>query len=479
MTFTTQSSPAGANTWTTFSDVNTLAETSTATSYDLRVVVCDALGNCANSTGFPAIAPNTSTAVVTQFGVDLTAPTFSTTAAPKANEIVGAGGALSSGTNVSVLPTDPQGANAAFGSGFGATPVLVSETRLSPSGAAGQQQACVIGAGAADGTCSAPNIQNLTFPIQNVPGQYALTYTVTDQAGNTAPAIVTNYYIDIAAPAVSGGISIPASITVGSTFTSSGVDDMDFASANAFLHYSTGAGTGNIVLPATSSAAGVAFDNTLTRTSTVTATLPANQFYRSLGSISGVLPGTITVVPSVKPDIVGIRGLDAANNLSLPNTASLPIANIAQAATFPNTFVVGTELADFNVTSDVASVHNATTNTTTPRSATFTATVSAVNAMGGSPFTSVCFYLQSPDGAEGGAAGTVTKAGVNDLVLLGCSSTFTTTPTGTTGKQISTTLTFDPDAAFGTAGSLTVFAIGSNAAGDALLTTGTSFLLIP
>ena len=477
VTFTTQSSPVGANTWTTFSDVNTLAETSTATSYDLRVVVCDALNNCANSTGFPAIAPNTSTAVVTQFGVDLTAPTATTDIGPS-NEIVGIGGALSTGT-ISVGATDPQGANGAFGSGFGATPVLVAETALGPTGPTGQTLSCIIGTEAPDGSCSAPAPKALTFGIQQgSPDQYAVTYNVVDQAGNMSPAVSTNYYIDLtAAPIMSGGTSIPASITAGSAFSSSGVDDMDFASANAFLHYSTAPGTGNIVLPATSTAAGVAFDNTLARSSTVTVTLPANQFYRSLGSISGVAPAAV-ITAGVKPDLIGIRGLDAANNLSAPNTAALPGTNISAAPGAP--FTIGTDLADFTLSSDVVSVHNGTPTTTTPRSATFTATVTAINAMASSPFTSVCFYLQSPNGAENGQAGGVTKVRAGDLVLLGCSSTFSTGVDAVTGfKTISTTLTFDPDVRFGNVGSLNVFAIGSSANADALITSAVPLGLTP
>ena len=47
----------------------------------------------------------------------------------------------------------------------------------------------------------------------------------------------------------------PASIVVGSQFNSSGLDDMDFASASGFLHYTTAPGTGRIVAPAVSSAA--------------------------------------------------------------------------------------------------------------------------------------------------------------------------------------------------------------------------------
>lgn len=462
VTFTTQWSPTGAGTWTTFSDVNTLAETSTSTAYDLRTPVCDALNNCANS------------GVLTQFGVDLTAPTASTGTGPKANEIVGIGGALSA-TNIGVLAGDPQGAGGVTGSGFGATPVLVTETRIFPSGATGQQQSCTIGTAGTGGVCTAPSAQPLTFAVTTTdPGQYALSYTVIDQAGNTAPAVASAYYIDGAAPAISGGISIPASIVAGSAFASSGVDNMDFASAQAFLHYAPAglpAGlTGRIIFPATSTAAGVAFDNTLTRSSNITATL-GSQFYRSLNTIAA---GAIAN-PIVKPDQIGIRGLDAANNLSAPNTAALPAANIANGTTL----AIGTDLTDFTVASDAAAINVGGTGT--PKSANLTAVVTATGPTAGTPFNSVCFYIEVPTGtgAENGQASKALGAAAGDLVLLNC--TPTTITTGPTPKLITSSFTWTPTATFAAVGgqAYRIFAVGVTTNGDALLTTPTTVTVNP
>jgi hypothetical protein len=463
VTFATQWSPTGAGTWTTFTDVNTLAETSTSTAYDLRSPVCDALNNCANS------------GVLTQFGVDLTVPTASTGTGPKANEIVGIAGALSA-TNVGVLAGDPQGAGGVTGSGFGGTPVLVSETRIFPSGASGQQQACTIGTNGTGGVCTAPSAQPLTFAVTTTdPGQYALSYTVIDQAGNTAPAVTSAYYIDnTAAPAISGGISIPASIVVGQSFMSSGVDNMDFASAQAFLHYGPvglPAGlTGRIIFPATSTAAGVAFDNTLSRTSNLTATL-GSQFYRSLNTIAA---GAIAN-PIVKPDTVGIRGTDAANNLSAPNAAALPAANIANGTTL----AVGTDLTDFTISSDAATINVGGTGT--PKSATLSAVVTATGPTAGTPFNSVCFYIEVPagTGAENGQASKALGAAAGDLVLLNC--TPTTITTGPTPKLITSTFTWTPSAAFAPVGgqAYNLYAVGVTTNGDAILTTATAITVNP
>jgi hypothetical protein len=302
--------------------------------------------------------------------------------------------------------------------------------------------------------------------ITTDPGQYALSYTVIDQAGNTATAINSAYYIDnTAAPAISGGISIPANIVAGSAFTSSGVDNMDFASAQAFLHYPAAgmpAGlTGRIIFPASSSAAGVAFDNTLSRSSNITATL-GSQFYRSLNTITA---GAIAN-PIVKPDVLGIRGTDAANNLSAPNTASLPAANIANGTTL----AVGTDLTDFTISGTPAAV--TISGTSTPKAFTLSAVVTATSPTAGTPFSSVCFYIQSPTGAENGQINKATGAATGDLVLLNCTPVTVTSGSPPAPKLITSTFVFTPTAVYapGAAQAYNIYAVGVTANGDALLT---------
>jgi hypothetical protein len=213
----------------------------------------------------------------------------------------------------------------------------------------------------------------------------------------------------------------------------------------------------------------VAFDNTLTRASTATVTLPT-PFYRSLGTISG---GAITVA-QVKPTQIGIRGIDAANNLSTPDIGLFPATNIST----PVALVVGTDLTDFTVSVSPATVSNGT-GTVLPRSTTITATVTAVDANHGTPFGPVCFYIVNPSGAQGGLADLVTGAAAGELSLLGCTSVNTTTLVGTS-KLITSTMSFDPDGKYGTASTLNIVAIGSTAAGDALQTgTAAGLTLVP
>jgi len=465
-TVSTQFAPQGASatssSWATFTSASSLTETAAATgtaAYDLRLRICDALGNCNNS------------ATLTTFGVDLTAPTAATVSSPKANEIVGIGQTLSNANSITVNAVDPQGANGVSGSGIGATPVQVQATRLAPSGTTGQATTCVIGTPNTGNTaCTASVDSGKTFLVPTTnPGQYQVIYQVSDQAGNQSSTVTLNYYIDQNAPTASGGIAIPASITAGAAFTSSVADNMDLASAQGVLHYPLSTGAVNIVAPATLSATGVAFDNTLTRAATASFTLSAQQFYRSLGGITG---GAITAV-QVKPDLVGIRALDAANNLSAQNQASLPAANIANSTAF----TVPGSLQDFRVVSDQASVSNGTG--TTPRSTTLHGIVTAASLTSSTPFSSVCFYIQSPTGAENGQADPVTHNAAGDLSLLGCTSTLVTTDVAGV-RSFDYAMSFDPDAAFGTSGSLNIVAIGVSSAGDALLTlTAAPLGLVP
>jgi Big-like domain-containing protein len=470
VTYATQFAPNGSTTWTTFTSVTGLTETGVATgagSYNLRLQVCDALGNCANTPNLTA----------TGFGVDLTAPTAVTSGGPKNNEIDGIGVPISS-SSVTVAPTDPQGANGVTGSGFGTNFVLATETLLAPSGASGQATTCVIGNPLSPNTgCSSGALVPMagqTFTVATAdPGQYALSYVVVDQAGNQSAPVALNYYLDGAsatapaaafAPAMSGGIGIPASITNGAVFSASGVDNMDFASANAVLIYPAA----TVVIPAVSSAAGVAFDNVLTRTSNVTVTL-AN-FMRSLGVVNA---GVITS-PQAKPGTIGIRGLDAANNLSAQDAAALPGTNISN----PTTLAIGTDLADFSIAIAPPAPTTVSNGTgTLARSTTLTATLQAVDANHGTPFAQVCFYIINGSGQENGQANVVTGSAAGELVQLGCTGTTTTTIVGTT-KLIQSTFSFDPDAKYGISGSLNFVAIGITANGDALVTgTATSLTL--
>jgi hypothetical protein len=454
--FQTQSAPSGTTKFTTFTNVNTLTETSTTTgpsAYDLRLNICDALNNCAI------------TGVLTTFGVDLTPPIASVNTGPRPFETVGIGQTLTNNGSIVLSATEPPGASGATGSGFGPTPALVSETKLAPSGS-GQALSCVIGTQDNTGNCSAPQPMALTFlAVTAAPGQYALTVSVVDRAGNQSPSVTLQFYVDQAAPSVTGTLTVPGSVTVGTAFTALASDDMDVVGSNGVLRYPIALGSisadTRIIVPGGTNPAGVAFDNTLTRTSTATVTLASSQWYRSLGTISG---GAIT--GGVKPNAIGIRAIDAANNLSAQNQAPIPPGSVSSGTGAP--YTIGTDLNDFSIAASPTSVSNG--NGTGASSTTFTASVTAASATANTPFTSVCFYVVSPNGTEGALANAVTLGAAKELSLLGCSTTPALTTVGS-NRVFQYTMSYDPPAAFGTSGSLSIVAIGTNANADGLVTS--------
>jgi hypothetical protein len=184
-----------------------LAETTVSSSYRIRVLFKDALGNisCAD------LAPGG--IVGGQLGADFTAPTGTVTG-PAAN------------TGFNVLPGNFAVTASDNASGFLANPLLVIMTRLN----ANNTTTCVIGSGTG---CVTPAAQPLTFDATNgtgVEGYYTTTITLQDQAGNTLTLVTTRLYLyDITAPAFSGGISLPALIAgaTTNTFAATATDNLD------------------------------------------------------------------------------------------------------------------------------------------------------------------------------------------------------------------------------------------------------------
>jgi hypothetical protein len=387
VSFTTQSAPAPSSTnWTTFATPNNLAETATGSSLRLRLVVCDALNNCAN-TGQLAL-----------FGVDLTAPGYTITAGPNNLQVFNIASTLPTNQTVAIVDsTLTAGATPSGGNGM-----LISIQSLKPSGSSGSTTACVIPAStSACGTTVSLVPSNFALPAGALTsGEYTMMITPVDQAGNHAVTSTIKYYIDQVAPVAAGGVAVPASITLGTQFTSTATDNMDVAAGNGTLQFPSGV---KILQAGSASPTGVVFDNALVRSSSITVTL-AN-FYRSLTTA----PGT----GGALPNNVNIRAIDAAGNLALGNLVALPPANVGTPSTISNTGSTG--ITAFVFTADsatVAATHTIMmTSTSTP--------ADAVN--GGTPFQQVCFYFASPTGTEGGAAG-VGGGATGELIKIGCSS---------------------------------------------------------
>ena len=436
----TQSRPTGSGSFTTFAKVSDLAETSSATAYDLRLQVCDALGNC-NTTG-----------TVTQFGVDLTPPTLTQTGGVKDGDIYSI--ATGAPTNVSFSVFDPIGAGGVSGSGTSANGILVKDQGLKPNGIPGSKTDCPVGVATGSGnavTCSAgvpePNTFNLPAAA-TADGEYAMTVQALDQAGNTSAAVNIKYYIDLTVPTIpSQGSTIPNPITTGTAFSGfSATDNMDVKAGYGSLVYAAG----TFAESGTAAPAGAAFDNVLTQQSVVGVTL--STFYRSLTNAVGTA-GTL-------PTVLNINVSDVAGNLSgTPLAQTLPGANIF-GGTIPALNTGSNAITAFAIDSTKPSP--ATDISGKPF--TFYVNATPASDQTGNPLSQVCFFWQPTSTNQFGSG-----AAAGDLVKIGCTPGAGTVGVGAT-RRFFYTFTWTPPASFApTPLSFQVFAVGNTSSLDAII----------
>ena len=480
------STTAAPTTWIAASSPSGIPESSSATSYNFRFQICDALMNCVNSVP-------TSANGITTFGVDVTPPKIVSYNGPKNLEIDGIGQTVTNGGNITTTLSDSSGSGSSVtGSGFGASPLLATVVQLAPKTLANADQVsrCTTGtASTADAngntTCKAAALEangfqtlanNLTGTTE---GQYMVSVEAIDQAGNTSPAMAVSYYTDQTAPVVSpNNISVPGTVTTGTAFTANATDNMDVAAGNGRLNYTTAAL--NFLEGGSANPAGVAFDNTLTRAAAINVTL--GTFYQSLATINGA-----TLSAGEKPENLFLRAIDAANNLSAAQVLALPPGNIAGTGATPYTvgntntnslqgFVVTASTSPASGPPPVVSVNGTTANTA--RSASLQAQVTAATLQSNTPFTSVCFYYQNLTGAEGGLANLQNGGAAGDLALIGCTTTPPADVTGPTGRTFTYTMSWTPGSKM-TAGVHNVFAVGVDANTNGMVTVPTTVSLVP
>jgi hypothetical protein len=434
---TTQS--ATGTTFTTFTTIAGLGETASGSTFKLRVQVCDALGNCANA--------GSSSTPLTLFGVDLTPPAF-TTSGLSDKKVFNMASTLPSTITVAVTDTSPTaGVTPSGGAGL-----LVRLQALKPSGTTSSATSCVIPVNTS-AACSADSL--ITSTTFNLPaaglasGEYTLTITAIDAAGNKGTPVTIRYYIDLAAPTVTGGVSVPASITAGTSFASTATDNMDVAAGNGKLVYTPA----TFYETGTATPTGVTFDNALTRSAATTVTL--NTFYRGLSTSAGTAGSS--------PTTVGIRAIDAAGNLATAQAGALPASNLSTPGTIPNSGATG--ITAFALTIDsaaVAATHKVVlTSTLTP--------ADLVN--GGSPFNQVCFFYAEPSGAENNAAG-IDGAATGELIKIGCTSALTTVVVGG-NRSLVYSFTWTVPATLAST-SLNIYMVGNNANLDGLISAATA-----
>ena len=442
VTVTTQSAPftSGTPTWTTFSAVTGLAETSSATStgsYLLRLVVCDALNNCTNT-------PSLGT-----FGVDLTAPSVAETAGPTDHEIFNIDSVAPSTAAFNVVDTSNTSGITPSGPPSGAE-LLASVQGLVPSGTSSSKTDCFVGTNPLAGKACAGAISEpqAGFTIPTGAGEYTMTVVGIDQAGNQSAPITVKWYVDQVFPTVNPGTTIPNPIRKDTAFKFSASDNMDLAAGAGSLQYPGYA----FFEPGTSTANGVAFDNVLTRTGTISVSL--STFFNSISTAPGASPGAIA-------SGLNVRAVDAANNVSTNTTVAFPSANLPTAGTISNSSTSN------GITN--AAAYAVPAADTVGQTVTLSDSLTAFSATTSSPFTQVCFYYAWPvstnvPGGTGGPNGIVQ----GELLKIGCTSGLSTSGTFP-ARMLAYSMTWSVPAIL--AGqTVNIFAVGVTSASDALIT---------
>ncbi len=442
----------------TFAKTTDLAETASATAYELRLQVCDALNNCVNSSPASNL-----------FGVDLTAPTLAQVGGVKDGTIYSAANPIPGTVDFSVF--DPVGAGGVSGSGTSVNGLLVKDQGLQPNGIPGSKTVCPIGVSTGSGssiTCSAGILQpnSVTLPASaKADGEYTMTVQAADQAGNLSAAQTIKYYTDITAPTIAPqGVAIPNPITVNSSFSGfAATDNMDVKAGYGSLVFTAPAVS--FAEGGTASPAGAAFDNVLTQQSTVGTTLGV--FYKSLTNAVGTI-GSL-------PTSVNINVVDVAGNLSgAPLSTALPAANVGAAPAAA--FNAGSNaITAFSIDS-TSSTGSANLNVKANSAITLYVNATPASDLTGNPLSQVCFFYQVTSNNQFGSG-----AAAGDWVKIGCTGGAGTVGVGATRRFFYSFTTTFP-AAFNnpTAGgstTLPVVAIGNTATLDGIMSATASIVI--
>ncbi|MDB4875437.1 MAG: Ig domain protein group 2 domain protein [Gemmatimonadetes bacterium] len=518
----TASTVTFANTTTAANLNETTSTTGNTNSYTLRMITTDALGNA-------------DTSATQTFGVDKTAPsTFASTetAGPTTNAAYTTIGASNAGGQAyTTSPVTDNLSGPSIDPANGQVRVLVAQTRNwsglnpaaydvttyegkvysnttgsnAPSVATTDLSPCMIGrfnataakaganalaafdrAGTQMGFCtpvffdvgagaagSIPPAADISAGSASTTGGYYKTEIITvDQAGNTSTPFVNTIVEDATNPVVSGA-DLPGSISGNTTVSvpASVTENVDVVGSWATVGY-TGVGM-NLRYP-TTAGPGVAFDNVLTRTATVSPVI--TNFIRNLSQATGTTPTSSTTTANDAKNL-NISAIDEVNRVGSLTGGAASLAPVSvgteTATTFSANFNAGYTLTANNnpIWNCPAATTGQTTGcgalgTSTPgaTSTTLTATASGNTAVFNNPFSIVTFWYQNASG---------------DWVQIGSSSTGVVSDNGT-NRTWAYTFTWDPPAtgadgtnltpAAGGTINLPVRAIGVNSSGDAVST---------
>ena len=475
--------------WTKIANAGDLAATLANNVYAVRMFETDKLGN-ARCTDLAAAGNtiNSGVFVAGKFGVDKVAPTAAyiepaTDATAAANLGALAVGGVLANFNIKIALSDDA-------SGFSATPVntMVQRLAINPATNAAADINSAYGCpsgldnnGACTTTATAATLP-ATFGVVTVDGvngtgcagcgYYFYTQTPLDLARNAAPVMTRKVVVDQQAP-VAGGIAVPATVTGGAaaSFATSATDNLDLVSSDYTLTYAAapaGGPVANLPIRANGPALGVAFDNTLTTSSSFSVAVPF--FIRSVATTTaGNAPQNNG--GAGLPATIAVRAYDAASNASAPGVAAINPANVPQLNRVDFTIAPAganplATMISFQVSNAVANISNCpaagcagNVAPVNPTSVTLTATSTGNEGATFqfiNPFTQVQFYYFD----------TVT----NEYILIGTAvAPVVTDNAAITVRTFTWTLgtAFDPPAALGV-GALRILAVGVSSSGDGL-----------
>jgi hypothetical protein len=496
----TRTTGASASTYTTRTSTADLAETTTSGSLQLRMITSDALGNADTTT-------------VSTFGVDKTAPTFTAPAGPADQttvQAVGGAGAFSTtiSDNLSGVPASQLVAQTSLNNGITATTTMPAEGTVFTAIAPNTAGPCVVGrfnstaaaagpnaltAFARDGTVmgfctpvSIPTGGSATGIGSNYTGAsgYITTRLVTvDVAGNQAVAFTRTVAEDASSPTVTS-LDLPGTLTGNSTasVSASVADNMDIVGSSAAVNYATptGSATAITLQYATTAGPGVAFDNVLTRSATVSPSIP--NFIKNLQVNNGSAAVTAPAAGGNATSIT-VTGVDESGRTGTLTGTLAPAVSLAAGSTA----AIATNFSGgFSMTSSATTLSNcpaagcqavaggAVVAASNATAATITVTAVGTTGTFNNPFSGGSVGIWYQVGGAGpwffagnAGAGTTRDTGANRF----WDYTFSFDPPATTGNGASLT------PAAGTSTTIGVMAIGVNSAGDAVATPVTTFTL--
>jgi hypothetical protein len=476
--------------YTQIATANDIPASSSSTAYVARVIETDKLGNVrCTDLGTNINAANFALAT---FGVDKVAPTSAFIGSATDAQALDDRSQYSCFTNGVPQPMAPAqtcapGSNKQIkvaltddASGFTATPLLATVTRLAINNAAGGTGVastptdgngfgCPIGFDA-NGNCSGALAgTSISADVgSGIDGYYTFTLIARDLARNAAPALVRTVVVDRQAPTV-GGVAVPATVIGGqqASFATSATDNLDLVSSDNSLAYNvTPSGSAqSLTIRSAGQAIGTAFDNVLTTSASYNVSVPF--FIRNVQTTTA---GGAPQAGAGTAQSITVRATDAGGNSASSGAVVINPANVPQsnATQYSNAQASGSQFQSFMVTNTAANVSNCPAagcagSATAANSSvvTLTAAASGTNSTAPvfqfqNPFSQVQFYYQDPT--------------TNEYFFIGSATAPTVTDNGTaTVRTFTWSLSFDPPASLGT-GTLRVIAIGVNNSGDALVT---------